>query len=167
MIWVFLICLYFSRESESVWWWVKYSVQYLQTWTCFKLLINFKVTNTTFFQTSIVLLNRTLGTHTSVSPDPAKKAALLCFSTPQLNTKQREICRKHPTLMTSVAKGAKGAVEECQMQFERRRWNCSAVPESGTLFDSILKRGKTFCHWATWAESLSKLTRIRSVYFTL
>lgn len=102
-----------------------------------------------FFQTPIVLLNRTLGTHTSLSPDPAKKAALLCFSTPQLNTKQREMCRKHPTLMTSVAKGAKDAVEECQIQFERRRWNCSAVPESGTLFDPILKRGKTFCHWAT------------------
>ncbi|XP_044183473.1 protein Wnt-3a-like isoform X2 [Acropora millepora] len=102
MIWVFLICLCLSRESESVWW--------------------------------------TLGTHTSLSPDPAKKAALLCFSTPQLNTKQREMCRKHPTLMTSVAKGAKDAVEECQIQFERRRWNCSAVPESGTLFDPILKR---------------------------
>lgn len=102
-----------------------------------------------FFQTPIVLLNRTLGTHTSLSPDPAKRAALLCFSTPQLNTKQREMCRKHPTLMTSVAKGAKDAVEECQIQFERRRWNCSAVPESGTLFKPILKRGKTFCHWGT------------------
>ena len=84
---------------------------------------------------------RTLGTHTALSSDPAKKAALLCFTTPQLNSKQRELCRKHPTLMASVAKGAKEAVEECQIQFERRRWNCSSVPESGTLFDPILKRG--------------------------
>lgn len=44
--------------------------------------------------------------------------------------------------MASVAKGAKEAVEECQIQFRLRRWNCSAVPESGTLFDPILKRGK-------------------------
>lgn len=44
--------------------------------------------------------------------------------------------------MASVAKGAKEAVEECQVQFQLRRWNCSPVPESGTLFDPILKRGK-------------------------
>ena len=43
--------------------------------------------------------------------------------------------------MASVAKGAKEAIEECQIQFRLKRWNCSAVPESGTLFDPILKRG--------------------------
>ncbi|XP_058962619.2 protein Wnt-3a [Pocillopora verrucosa] len=82
----------------------------------------------------------TLGTHTTLSTDPAKKAALLCFTTPQLNPKQRDICRRHPTLMASVAKGAREAVEECQIQFQHRRWNCSSVPDSGTLFDPILKR---------------------------
>lgn len=92
--------------------------------------------------------SRTLGTHTTLSTDPAKKAALLCFTTPQLNTKQRDICRRHPTLMASVAKGAREAVEECQIQFQHRRWNCSSVPDSGTLFDPILKRGKRGLLWA-------------------
>lgn len=96
--------------------------------------------NLTDFPSSVI--SRTLGTHTPLSTDPAKKAALMCFTTPQLNTKQRDLCRRHPTLMASVAKGAKEAVEECQIQFRLRRWNCSAVPESGTLFDPILKRGK-------------------------
>lgn len=96
---------------------------------------------------------RTLGTHTPLSTDPAKKATLLCFTTPQLNTKQRDLCRRHPTLMASVAKGAKEAIEECQIQFRLRRWNCSSLPESGTLFDPILNRGKCL-HWEyyTWLQ---------------
>lgn len=96
-----------------------------------------------------------------------KKAALRCYTTPQLNTKQRDLCRKHPTLMASVAKGAKEAIEECKIQFEFSRWNCSLVPESGTLFDPILKRGK-----GDYIKRLMldlndsfKLTGLRSIYF--
>lgn len=66
----------------------------------------------------------------------------MCLATPELNTKQREICRKHPDLMSSVARGAKGAMEECQVQFHDRRWNCSSVLDSGSLFEPVFDRGE-------------------------
>lgn len=147
-LWIFIICLSSFKQSESVWWWVCYVVILPWFWWIFAACL-FKYPHCMALKLDWFSLTffRTLGTHTTLSTDPAKKAALLCFTTPQLNTKQRDICRRHPTLMASVAKGAREAVEECQIQFRLRRWNCSSVPESGTLFDPILKRGKSGLHW--------------------
>lgn len=130
-----------------------------------KVFRNFVQTSGTNLDSSACY--RTLGTHSALTSDPVKKAALRCYTTPQLNTKQRDLCRKHPTLMASVAKGAKEAIEECKIQFEFRRWNCSLVPESGTLFDPILKRGKgdyTMRLMLDLNDSF-KLTGLRSIYF--
>ena len=40
--------------------------------------------------------------------------------------------------------GARMAIEECQAQFSRRRWNCPTVDNShgGSIFGNILKKGK-------------------------
>jgi len=87
------------------------------------------------------MVYRTLGTQVSASSDPAKKA-MLCYVIPELNSRQREVCRQHPSLMGNVASGAKYAIEECQHQFRNRRWNCSTIKDSGTLFTSALDRGE-------------------------
>lgn len=97
--------------------------------------------------------SRTLGTQVSASSDPVKKA-MLCFVTPELNGRQREVCRKHPSLMAHVASGAKNGIHECKYQFRNRRWNCSTIKDSGSLFTSTLDRGKydyvSLNSWHSW-----------------
>uniref|UniRef100_H2YME8 Protein Wnt n=1 Tax=Ciona savignyi TaxID=51511 RepID=H2YME8_CIOSA len=40
-----------------------------------------------------------------------------------------QICRRHYSMMTSVADAAQMALKECQKQFETERWNCSTPPQ--------------------------------------
>ncbi|KXJ28076.1 protein Wnt-3a [Exaiptasia diaphana] len=93
----------------------------------------------------------TLGTQVSASSDPVKKG-MLCYVTPELNGRQREVCRQHPSLMGNVALGAKYAIDECQHQFRSRRWNCSTISDSGSLFTSALDRG---CREAAFVHAIT------------
>ena len=43
--------------------------------------------------------------------------------------------------MDSVKQGAILAIQECQMQFRNRRWNCSSIDKL-SLPGNILNRGK-------------------------
>ncbi|EDO43836.1 predicted protein [Nematostella vectensis] len=102
----------------------------------------------------------TLGTQLSVSSDPAKKS-MLCYVTRQFNSRQQEVCRKNPDLMEHVAHGAKYGVHECRHQFRNRRWNCSTIRESGSLFESVLSKGcreAAFVHAVTAAGVAHSVT---------
>ncbi|XP_071748382.1 protein Wnt-4 isoform X3 [Lepeophtheirus salmonis] len=43
--------------------------------------------------------------------------------------KQIKFCKKNPNFMDSVRLGAVRAVDECQHQFQSRRWNCSTLED--------------------------------------
>uniref|UniRef100_A0A915P392 Protein Wnt n=1 Tax=Meloidogyne floridensis TaxID=298350 RepID=A0A915P392_9BILA len=45
---------------------------------------------------------------------------------PGLVKRQREICRQHPAAMRAISEGLRNAIDECHVQFQRERWNCSA-----------------------------------------
>lgn len=55
--------------------------------------------------------------------------------------KQKRICKRHTEVMRSVTLGANVAIEECQFQFQNRRWNCSTV-DAKKVFGNVLKLGK-------------------------
>uniref|UniRef100_A0A914MJ94 Protein Wnt n=1 Tax=Meloidogyne incognita TaxID=6306 RepID=A0A914MJ94_MELIC len=49
-----------------------------------------------------------------------------CQMQPGLVKRQREICRQHPAAMRAISEGLRNAIDECHVQFQRERWNCSA-----------------------------------------
>ena len=60
-----------------------------------------------------------------------------------LNKRQRNLADRFPDLMRYVGDGAQRAITECQRQFKKRRWNCSAHnPEN--VFGNILKTGTKY-----------------------
>ncbi|XP_060587809.1 protein Wnt-1-like [Ruditapes philippinarum] len=68
------------------------------------------------------------------------------FSSPTLlplTKKQRRLVTKNPGTILAIAKGARMAVDECQNQFEDRRWNCSIQENGhgGSIFGKIIERG--------------------------
>lgn len=75
-----------------------------------------------------------------IASDP-KKAKFMCNGFEKFNKKQRGLCVKYPDLMQHVFHGAKVAVDECARQLSTDRWNCSNVPEQGSLFGPILTAG--------------------------
>lgn len=67
----------------------------------------------------------------------------MCNAFTLLNKKQRSLCIKYPDLMEPILYGAETAVKECGRQLNTDRWNCSKVPEQGSLFGPILSAGKS------------------------
>ena len=47
---------------------------------------------------------------------------------------QINFCKRNPMFMDSVRLGALNAIEECQHQFQFRRWNCSTLAEKASIF---------------------------------
>lgn len=69
-----------------------------------------------------------------------------------LTYKQQRLARRYADLMQYVAGGAQRAISECQQQFQKRRWNCSAHnPEN--VFGNILKIGKRNFYYFFWFVS--------------
>ena len=46
---------------------------------------------------------------------------------------QINFCKRNPMFMDSVRLGALNAIEECQFQFQFRRWNCSTLAEQASI----------------------------------
>ncbi|RUS70048.1 hypothetical protein EGW08_022190, partial [Elysia chlorotica] len=61
----------------------------------------------------------------------------ICRKTRRLAGRQRRICRDEPEIVHQVAQGAKLALQECQWQFQSRKWNCSTAKRS---LSRILRR---------------------------
>ncbi|XP_034719781.1 protein Wnt-16 [Etheostoma cragini] len=64
-----------------------------------------------------------MGPSSVLSPGPVPDSRV-CADLP-LTPRQREICRKKPSLLPSVRDAARLAIAECQNQFQHERWNCS------------------------------------------
>lgn len=64
-----------------------------------------------------------------------------CQTLVGLVKRQRRLCRRNVELMDSVKTGALMAIEECQAQFQNRRWNCSTTDSKNLFGRVILKQG--------------------------
>jgi hypothetical protein len=51
------------------------------------------------------------------------------------------MCQLYPDHMTSVGRGARMAMDECQHQLRWRRWNCSLSAEESSLFGTQTDAG--------------------------
>lgn len=81
-----------------------------------------------------------IGNYYDKSNGVAIKPSILCKELPGLTRRQVKFCRRNLDTMDSIRQGAKEAYEECQYQFQKRRWNCTMITENGKVFgDSILK----------------------------
>lgn len=67
-------------------------------------------------------------------------ASAICVDLKGLSQGQGKLCQLSVDHMSSVAKGAKYGVTECQHQFRDRRWNCSTVHDE-TVFGPMLRIG--------------------------
>ena len=54
--------------------------------------------------------------------------------------RQKRICRKNVDVMEAVKLGALTAIDECQYQFQNRRWNCSMV-DADSIFGNAITQG--------------------------
>ncbi|CAD5216319.1 unnamed protein product [Bursaphelenchus xylophilus] len=91
------------------------------------------------------------------------KPAQICKELPGLTRRQIKFCRRNLDTMESIREGAKEAYEECQFQFQKRRWNCTMMTEDGHLFaDAILKDGTreaAFVHAISAAGVAYRITK--------
>ena len=55
------------------------------------------------------------------------QTSVICKNFPGLNKKQLELCFRYPDVMAAAIQGLQLAVKECQHQFQKHRWNCSAL----------------------------------------
>ena len=69
----------------------------------------------------------------------------LCTQIPGLSPGQAKLCQLYQDHMSSVGRGARAGIAECQWQFRYRRWNCSTVEDS-TVFGPVLQIGKKTFH---------------------
>lgn len=50
----------------------------------------------------------------------------ICRKSSQIGGRQDEMCRNEPEIIDEVLTGVQLAMEECQIQFQDRRWNCTS-----------------------------------------
>lgn len=62
---------------------------------------------------------------------------LACSDLPFLGPRQRELCALDKSLIHVISDGASMGIEECQHQFQDRRWNCSTF-NTTSVFGNIL-----------------------------
>ena len=68
----------------------------------------------------------------------------LCSDLLYLAPRQRELCELDASLIGVISQGALMGIEECQYQFQDRRWNCSTF-NTTSVFGNVLKIRK--CHY--------------------
>ncbi len=65
----------------------------------------------------------------------------ICNSLQNISEKQKQLCKRYPDLLQSVALGAKISIEECKYQFKDTRWNCPVINDGTSVFGKILEKG--------------------------
>jgi wingless-type MMTV integration site family, member 1 len=78
-----------------------------------------------------------------MSPGASKYDSSVHFHS-TLRRKQLRLVRENPGVLVAVSKGANMAINECQYQFNNRRWNCSTKNflRGKNLFGKIVDRGE-------------------------
>lgn len=81
------------------------------------------------------------------------QTSVICKNFPGLSKKQLELCFRYPDVMAAAIQGLQLAVKECQYQFQKHRWNCSALERKnrnphGSVF---LEKGTPFTHYANYS----------------
>jgi hypothetical protein len=69
-------------------------------------------------------------------------AKVMCNNVVRLVGTQRTLCRENPEVMTSIGRGAKQGLEQCQKQFKHDRWNCLTIDEDSSVFGKLMHRCK-------------------------
>lgn len=72
-----------------------------------------------------------------------KQGTIDCHSISNINQEHKRICKNQPEVMRTVGRGIKVAIDECQRQFFRERWNCPVMESSSphSVFGPTLDRG--------------------------
>lgn len=83
----------------------------------------------------------------------------LCTQIPGLSPGQAKLCQLYQDHMSSVGRGARAGIAECQWQFRYRRWNCSTVEDS-TVFGPVLQIGS---REAAFAHSIAAAGVVHSI----
>lgn len=66
-----------------------------------------------------------------------------CEDLKGLSRGQTQLCQLYKEHMPYIGIGAAEAIDECQFQFAKNRWNCSVVPDT-TVFGPLLNKGKFY-----------------------
>ena len=75
-----------------------------------------------------------------------RPTSAICKNFPGLSKKQLELCFRYPDVMSPAVQGLQLAVNECQFQFQKHRWNCSALDRKNRNPHSsnFLQKGTNF-----------------------
>ncbi|XP_068596069.1 protein Wnt-2 [Brachionichthys hirsutus] len=87
---------------------------------------------------------------------------VMCDNIPGLVSRQRQLCRQHPTAMQAIGAGIQDWISECQHQFRTRRWNCNTTARDHNLFGRLLLRDSrevAFVHAISSAGMVHSLAR--------
>lgn len=68
----------------------------------------------------------------------------ICNKFLNLTEEQRRMCMSNEKIMEVIANGARLGREECQHQFRHSRWNCTAPPNSTSLYGLVTTISKYF-----------------------
>jgi len=114
-------------------------------WTVNCLTLLFLLHTTNGIQWLALSKFSAVGAGGSSSPMESVPPEKMCNSMRgSLIKKQIKFCKRNPSFMDSVRLGAARAIDECQYQFQNRRWNCSTylqdnINEHMTLITDSLK----------------------------
>ena len=64
----------------------------------------------------------------------------MCSQIPGLSSGQTKLCQLYQDHMSTVVRGGRASLSECQWQFRNRRWNCSTL-EGFTIFGPKIEIG--------------------------
>ncbi|CAG9802506.1 unnamed protein product [Chironomus riparius] len=59
-----------------------------------------------------------------------------CYDVSGMSKGQQKLCEQFTGIMPAISRGARAAIQECQHQFQHRRWNCSTVDDN-TVFGPV------------------------------
>ncbi|XP_045519135.1 protein Wnt-5b-like isoform X1 [Pieris brassicae] len=97
----------------------------------------------------------------SNQPGLFSEKSRFCARLRGLTPGQRRICRHHKDHMPTVSAGVRKGIEECQYQFQGRRWNCTITSDE-TVFGPltlIASRETAFTHAITAAGVSLSISR--------
>lgn len=89
------------------------------------------------------------------------KPDFTCSKLQFLQPHQREICSHDFRLLDVISKGASMGIEECQFQFQDRRWNCTTYNNT-SVFGPLLQISEQIMRFSLFAcVCLSRVYRVQ------